>query len=186
MRRTMLGEDILLHQPSSPTIGGDGRVYACFGNNAHAFNMDGTLAWTVGLNDTCEHLLTPAVTNDGKVYVAANSRVVVIAYSEELDLISVWDLFNSTSLDGSLLGSKRITGLALMGNGTSILINAGIAGLHAVAEDGSPLWSTSGDFNSTDTTFPSKIFCSDQDKLCYFHFSPAVDHCDGSIYKLPK
>ncbi|KAI5075587.1 hypothetical protein GOP47_0009663 [Adiantum capillus-veneris] len=181
MRRNLLGEDLLLHQSSSPTIGGDGRVYACIGSNAHAFNMDGTLEWTVGLNDTCEHLVTPAVTNDGKVYMAANDRVVAIAYSQELDLLSIWDLFNNTGFDGSMLGTKQVTGLTLMGDG-SILINAGIAGLYAVAEDGSPLWSTNGDLSSTDATFPSGTFCSDQDKLCYFHFSPAVDHCDGSVY----
>lgn len=114
--------------------------------------------------------------------MAANHRVYLISYSQELNFLSVWDLFNGTNLDGSMLGSKPITGLALMDNGTTILINAGVAGLYAVAEDGSPLWSTSGDFNSKDVTFSPGTFCSKQDKICYFHFSPAIDYCARSIY----
>lgn len=101
--------------------------------------MDGTLAWTADLNDTCQVLVSPEINNDGRVYLTANHRV----YSQELDFLSVWDLFNGTSLDGSMLGSKPITGLALMDNGRSILINAGVAGLYAVDEDRTPLSSMS-------------------------------------------
>ncbi|KAH7302442.1 hypothetical protein KP509_23G073600 [Ceratopteris richardii] len=182
MKRNLIGEDVLLHKSTAPSIGEDGRVYACIGRNVYAFDTDGTVSWNAALNDTCEELLSPVVTTDGKVYVAANCRVIAVTYSQDLDLLSAWDLYNGTSLDGSMLGSKHITGLALIGNGTSLLINAGAAGLYAVSEDGSPLWSTNGDFKSKDIAFPPEIFCSEQDKICYFHFSPAVDDCDGSIY----
>ena len=124
----------------------------------------------------------PLVTMWLQVFIAVKHRVFHVMYSRELKMISVSDLYNGINLDGSMLGSKPITGLSLMGNGTSILINAGVAGLYAVAIDGSPLWSTSGDFSSKDVTFSPETFCSAGDTVCYFHFSPAVDYCDGSIY----
>lgn len=40
-------------------IGDDGRVYACSGRNLFSFESNGTIAWTVPLNYTCNVNLAP-------------------------------------------------------------------------------------------------------------------------------
>ena len=59
----------LLHQITSPTIAEDGLVYACIGNDIYAYNMDGTVAWSVGLNDTCQLLVSPVINQYGRVKI---------------------------------------------------------------------------------------------------------------------
>lgn len=60
---------------SKPLIGDDGRIYACSERNLFAFESNGSIAWTVPLNYTCDYAIAPV--HGGREKVRDFETVVV-------------------------------------------------------------------------------------------------------------
>lgn len=56
------------HRLSKPLIGDDNRIYACSGRDFFVFESNGTVAWTVHLNYTCNGDIAPVHGGKGKVH----------------------------------------------------------------------------------------------------------------------
>ncbi|OWM84678.1 hypothetical protein CDL15_Pgr027465 [Punica granatum] len=76
------GHDVIEtdHRLSKALIGDDGRVYACSGRDFFAFEGNGTIAWTVHLNYTCNGNIAPVHGGRGKIYLVAEDRVLKITF----------------------------------------------------------------------------------------------------------
>ncbi|KAL6961029.1 hypothetical protein U1Q18_038792 [Sarracenia purpurea var. burkii] len=63
---------------SKPLIRDDGRIYSCSEKNLFAFESNGSIAWTVNLNYTCNVEITPIHGGSRKIYLVAENRVLRI------------------------------------------------------------------------------------------------------------
>ncbi|EFJ13712.1 hypothetical protein SELMODRAFT_424391 [Selaginella moellendorffii] len=171
-----------------PTIASDGRIYICTGKNLISYNEDMSLNWTASLRSgTCERHIPPIIDSAGRVYLAAQNNVQIVTpkpYSYSTKKYTISFLYNFTSHG---IGSKPVTGLAASQTDAAIMfyVNSGVGGLYAVTIEGTPRWSLGGIVNSSDwqqSSFDFSDFCSSNSSVCYFHYSPAVDMCDGSLY----
>ncbi|EFJ29269.1 hypothetical protein SELMODRAFT_410929 [Selaginella moellendorffii] len=171
-----------------PTIASDGRIYICTGKNLISYNEDMSLNWTASLRSgTCEGHIPPIIDSAGRVYLAAQNNVQIVTpkpYSYSTKKYTISFLYNFTSHG---IGSKPVTGLAASQTDAAIMfyVNSGVGGLYAVTIEGTPRWSLGGIVNSSNwqqSSFDFSDFCSSNSSVCYFHYSPAVDMCDGSLY----
>ena len=55
------------HRLSKPLVGEDGRIYACSEKDLFAFESNGTIAWTIHLDYTCNAAMAPVQGGHGKV-----------------------------------------------------------------------------------------------------------------------
>ena len=55
------------HRLSKPLVGEDGRIYACSEKDLFAFESNGTIAWTIHLDYTCNAAMAPVQGGLGKV-----------------------------------------------------------------------------------------------------------------------
>ncbi|KAA8530539.1 hypothetical protein F0562_005248 [Nyssa sinensis] len=63
---------------SKPLIRDDGRIYTCSERNLFAFESNGSIAWTVNLNYTCNGDMAPVHGGSRKIYLVAENRVLKI------------------------------------------------------------------------------------------------------------
>ncbi|MCO5609630.1 hypothetical protein L7F22_063860 [Adiantum nelumboides] len=178
-------EGIVEHELlSKPAIGGE-LIYACANKEVVAFRGNGTIAWRVGMNQTCQTAVAPVIDYDGRVYVVADQTVVVvIPPSSAANSPSAADFFSmvpTTSLK-AIGNYSSITGLAVTSWSSVLYINTG-TGLHAFMFDGTPLWSTVVQFNNSAMLSPKSMEpCAHNMTNCTLLPYLAVDECDGSIY----
>ncbi|XP_065638872.1 protein GAMETE EXPRESSED 3 isoform X4 [Quercus suber] len=66
------------HRLSKPLVGEDGRIYACSEKDLFAFESNGTIAWTIHLDYTCNAAMAPVQGGLGKIYLVAENRVLKI------------------------------------------------------------------------------------------------------------
>ena len=57
------------HYPDSPAIGADGTLYVGWGSNFFAISSDGAIEWEVGLYEWHTNTSSPAIAEDGTIYV---------------------------------------------------------------------------------------------------------------------
>lgn len=55
------------HRLSKPLVGEDGRIYVCSEKDLFAFESNGTIAWTIHLDYTCNAAMAPVQGGLGKV-----------------------------------------------------------------------------------------------------------------------
>ena len=79
------------HRLSKPLVGEDGRIYACSEKDLFAFESNGTIAWTIHLDYTCNAAMAPVQGGLGKVsnfffwfYVFSIRFYVTVATSLQL------------------------------------------------------------------------------------------------------
>ncbi|KAJ7552370.1 hypothetical protein O6H91_06G052600 [Diphasiastrum complanatum] len=181
--------DAVLSTTAIPTIGADGKIYVCAGTNLLVYNSDGTMAWRAAIKmGSCERRVAPVIDPLGKVYVAAQQKVIVITPSNNKTSsvsVTMQELYSLTtnSTEDAVIYST-ITGLSLSSGGGVLYINFKQAGLYAVGVDGTPLWAIGGNITSSwmQSQLDPSSFCEGNLTFCYFHFSPAVDLCDGTLY----
>ncbi|KAG5527852.1 hypothetical protein RHGRI_028701 [Rhododendron griersonianum] len=63
---------------SKPLVRDDGRVYSCSERNLFAFESNGSIAWTVNVNYTCNDRIAPIHGGSRKIYLVAENRVLRI------------------------------------------------------------------------------------------------------------
>ncbi|KAH0984319.1 hypothetical protein GBA52_011496 [Prunus armeniaca] len=63
---------------SRPLIGHDGKVYTCSEKDLLAFESNGSIAWTMHLNYTCNSDMPPVHGGRRKIYLVADNRVIKI------------------------------------------------------------------------------------------------------------
>ncbi|PRX23249.1 outer membrane protein assembly factor BamB [Orenia metallireducens] len=88
-------------EKASPVIGPQGTVYICssgdYGQKLHAINSDGTLKWDYKLSEEDYVETTPAVAEDGTVYLANRKKI----YAINPDGIKKWSISLESEISSS-------------------------------------------------------------------------------------
>ncbi|CAM8923713.1 unnamed protein product [Rhodiola kirilowii] len=165
-------KDLSNYRLSKPLIGEEGRVYACSERNLFAFENNGSIAWSVPLNYTCDVTKAPIPGPTPKIYLVADNRVLKIDISKGRDSKYAAQLFFDHD------GSVEIIGLTVSIPSSSVFISLKNRGLFAYTLHGQMIWSVG-----------PKLFrsgyrqgCKKNVSNCYFTSVPVVDHCEACVY----
>ncbi|XP_022884264.1 protein GAMETE EXPRESSED 3-like [Olea europaea var. sylvestris] len=153
-------------------IGDDGRVYACSGRNLFSFESNGTIAWTVPLNYTCNVNLAPVHGGSRKIYLVAENRVLKVNPLKIHTSEAAVEIFFDAEVSG------EITGVAVSIFSSCVLINVENRGLFAYRLYGQLLWSAGPVLYQ----HGYRKGCRKNVTDCYFTSIPVIDHCEASIY----
>ncbi|KAL8475989.1 hypothetical protein ACS0TY_028593 [Phlomoides rotata] len=152
-------------------IGDDGRVYACSEKNFFSFEKNGSIAWTVHLNYTCNANIAPVHGGSRKIYLVAENRVLKInpqkTGASEADVQVFF---------GHEAG--EIIGISASVSTSCVLINVRNRGLFAYRMSGQLLWSAGPVLYQHGYRQGCRRNITD----CYFTSAPVVDHCEASIF----
>ncbi|KAK4802027.1 hypothetical protein SAY86_000230 [Trapa natans] len=168
------------HRLWKPLIGDDSRIYACSGRDFFVFESNGTLAWAVHLNYTCNGDITPVHGGKGKIFLVAEDRVLKITFPT---LGSSRRSAAAEVLFGPDWGAAASDGGAIIGISTSALssslyMNIKKRGLFAYTMQGQLLWSLGPVLNR----HGYRLGCRKSPTGCYFSSTPVIDHCEATIY----
>ncbi|GLT41181.1 hypothetical protein SLA2020_152650 [Shorea laevis] len=161
---------------SKPLIGDDGRVYACSEKNLFAFESNGSLAWSLTLNYTCNMGTAPVHGGRGKLYLIAENRLLKINFQNMGASGPVMELFFGPAHSQQTL--DEIVGVAVSTLSSSVFINIKSRGLFAYTTHKQLLWSAGPVLNQ----YGYQQGCRKDVKDCYFASSPVIDQCEASIY----
>ncbi|XP_077210840.1 gamete-expressed 3 [Tasmannia lanceolata] len=161
---------------SRPLIGNDGRIYTCFEKNLISFQSNGTIAWVLFLNYSCQPDIPPVSDEIGKIYLVAEDRVLKIKPSNIGTSESAVEVFFGP--EASMKASGGIIGLSINIWTSSIFINVKKRGLFAYMLHGQLLWSA----GPVLYRFGYRQGCKENVTDCYFSSAPVIDHCEGSVY----
>ncbi|GMH20683.1 hypothetical protein Nepgr_022524 [Nepenthes gracilis] len=156
-----------------PFIGDDGRVYACAEKNVYAFESNGTIAWTVHLNFTCNIGIAPVYGGKRKVYVVAENRVLRINSLNIGTSDPVIEVFSGQE-EGEIIGLSASTLTS------SVYVNVKHQGLFSYTLRGQLAWSVGPSVDR----FGYRQGCKKKVEECYFTSAPVIDQCDANIYTL--
>ncbi|KAK2998922.1 hypothetical protein RJ639_024422, partial [Escallonia herrerae] len=109
---------------SKPLIGDDGRVYICLKRDLFAFESNGSIAWTLPLNYTCNADIAPVHGGSRKVYLVAENRVLKINTLKIGTSESPGEVFVGPEPGAEGLG--EIIGLSVSISSSCVLINVQI------------------------------------------------------------
>ncbi|XP_073136795.1 protein GAMETE EXPRESSED 3 [Henckelia pumila] len=152
-------------------VGDDGRVFACSDRNFYAFEKNGSIAWTVHLNYTCNADIAPIHGGSRKIYLVAENRVLKIhPFRNGTTESAVEVFFGPVETD--------IVGIAVSISSSCIAINVKNRGLFALRLHGKLLWSA----GPVLYRHGYRQGCRKCDTDCYFTSVPVIDHCEASIY----
>ncbi|XP_018626186.1 protein GAMETE EXPRESSED 3 isoform X2 [Nicotiana tomentosiformis] len=159
---------------SKPLISDDGKVYVCSEKNFFAFEINGSIAWTLSLNYKCSPNLAPVLGESRKIYVVAEDRVLKInplnVGSSEIAV----ELFFGTESERP----GEIIGLAVSMSSSFVLINVKNRGLFSYRLHGKLHWSAGPVLYQRGY----RQGCRKNITECYFSSDPVFDHCEASIY----
>ncbi|KAK2998613.1 hypothetical protein RJ639_024614, partial [Escallonia herrerae] len=161
---------------SKPLIGDDGRVYICLKRDLFAFESNGSIAWTLPLNYTCNADIAPVHGGSRKVYLVAENRVLKINTLKIGTSESPGEVFVGPEPGAEGLG--EIIGLSVSISSSCVLINVRNRGLFAYRLHGQLLWSAGPVLNQSGYRQGCRRNISD----CYFTSVPVIDQCESSIY----
>ncbi|PIN26355.1 hypothetical protein CDL12_00894 [Handroanthus impetiginosus] len=157
-------------------IGDDGRVYACSGKNFFAFERNGSIAWTVYLNYTCNLKIAPVHGGSRKIYLVAENRVLKIYPLKVLTSEAAVEVFfgpgEGTQEPGEIIGISASIFSSVM------LINVKHRGIFAYRLHGQFIWSAGPVLYQ----HGYRQGCRKNITECYFTSVPAIDHCEASIF----
>ncbi|GFQ08676.1 protein gamete expressed 3 [Phtheirospermum japonicum] len=150
-------------------IGDDGRVYACSGKDFFSFESNGTVAWTVHLNYTCNPNIAP-------IYLVAENRVLKIYPLRILTSEASVVLFFGPALGKK--GLDEIIGISASISSSCVLINVKNRALFAFRLQGQLMWSAGPVLYQ----HGYRLGCIKNITKCYFASPPVIDHCEASIF----
>ncbi|XP_012855368.1 PREDICTED: LOW QUALITY PROTEIN: protein GAMETE EXPRESSED 3, partial [Erythranthe guttata] len=157
-------------------IGDDGRIYICSGKNFFSFESNGSIAWTVHLNYTCNSNIAPINGGSKKIYLVAENRVLKI-YPLRIGTseAAVELFFGPTQFTEK---PEDIIGISASISSSCVLINVKNRGLFAYRLHGQLLWSAGPVLYQ----HGFRQGCRKNITECYFTSSPVIDHCEASIF----
>ncbi|XP_031391140.1 protein GAMETE EXPRESSED 3 [Punica granatum] len=173
------GHDVIEtdHRLSKALIGDDGRVYACSGRDFFAFEGNGTIAWTVHLNYTCNGNIAPVHGGRGKIYLVAEDRVLKITFPTlGTPGSGAAEVFFGPDPGQGTPG--EIVGISVSTLSSSLYMNIKRRGLFAYTMQGQLLWSVGPVLNR----FGYRQGCRKSPAECYYSSAPVIDQCEASIY----
>ncbi|KAI4366740.1 hypothetical protein MLD38_022579 [Melastoma candidum] len=162
-----------VHRLSKPLVGDDGTVYACSDKNLFAFEGNGTIAWSVHLNWTCNPLISPIYGGRGKLYVVVEDRILRIDFSAAGSTVEVF-----FGLEQGQGVENEILGVAVSTLSSSVYFTLKNRGLFAYLTNGELLWNAGPVRNQ----FGYRQGCRRSSKECYFTSAPVVDYCEAAVY----
>lgn len=157
---------------SNPLIGDDGRVYTCSERSLFAFESNGSIAWTLPLNYTCNDNTPPIHSGRGKIYLVAENKVIKISRLKIGNSETAAEVFFGTT------ESDEIIGISLSTLNALVFINVKSRGLFAYTFGGQLLWSA----GPVLYRFGYRQGCRKNVTDCYFASVPVVDHCEATLY----
>ncbi|KAM3712559.1 hypothetical protein ACB098_01G190800 [Castanea mollissima] len=164
------------HRLSKPLVGEDGRIYACSEKDLFAFESNGTIAWTIHVDYTCNAAMAPVQGGLGKIYLVAENRVLKInSFNIGSSKPAAEVFFGPVPGQEELI---EIIGLSVSTISSSIFINIKNRGLFAYTTRGQLLWSV----GPVIYRFGYQLGCRKNVTDCYFTSVPVIDQCEASIY----
>uniref|UniRef100_A0A7N2KWP2 Protein GAMETE EXPRESSED 3 n=1 Tax=Quercus lobata TaxID=97700 RepID=A0A7N2KWP2_QUELO len=164
------------HRLSKPLVGEDGRIYACSEKDLFAFESNGTIAWTIHLDYTCNAAMAPVQGGLGKIYLVAENRVL------EINSFNIGSSKPAAEVFfGPVPGQEElieIIGLSVSTLSSSVFINIKNRGLFAYTTRGQLLWSVGPVIYRSGY----QLGCRKNVTDCYFTSVPVIDQCEASIY----
>ncbi|XP_050254247.1 protein GAMETE EXPRESSED 3-like [Quercus robur] len=164
------------HRLSKPLVGEDGRIYACSEKDLFAFESNGTIAWTIHLDYTCNAAMAPVQGGLGKIYLVAENRVLKInSFNIGSSKPAAEVFFGPVPGQEELI---EIIGLSVSTLSSSVFINIKNRGLFAYTTRGQLLWSVGPVIYRSGY----QLGCRKNVTDCYFTSVPVIDQCEASIY----
>ncbi|XP_065638870.1 protein GAMETE EXPRESSED 3 isoform X2 [Quercus suber] len=164
------------HRLSKPLVGEDGRIYACSEKDLFAFESNGTIAWTIHLDYTCNAAMAPVQGGLGKIYLVAENRVLKInSFNIGSSKPAAEVFFGPVPGQEELI---EIIGLSVSTLSSSVFINIKNRGLFAYTTRGQLIWSV----GPVIYRFGYQLGCGKNVTDCYFTSVPVIDQCEASIY----
>ncbi|XP_004306031.1 PREDICTED: protein GAMETE EXPRESSED 3-like [Fragaria vesca subsp. vesca] len=170
------GKEISYHRLWRPLIGHDGKVYACSEKDLLAFESNGTIAWTLHLNYTCNFDMPPIHGGKEKIYLVADNRVLEVSLLNNGTSKPSAEVLLST--EPTKEGDGEIVGVAISTVSSSVYVNIRRRGLFAYAARGQLLWSAGPVIDQHGYQQGCRKNIAD----CYFNSVPVIDQCEASIY----
>ncbi|KAK6930454.1 hypothetical protein RJ641_004548 [Dillenia turbinata] len=165
-----------VHRLSKPLIGDDGKIYACSEKYLFAFETNGSIAWSIPINYTCNIRFTPIRGSLGKIYLLAENQILEITplhIGTSEPLVKV--LFGP---DRGAKGQGEIIGFSLSTLCLSLFVSAKNRDLVALKLGGQQLWNAGPMLQRSGF----RQGCQKNETDCYFTSVPVVDQCEASIY----
>ncbi|KAL2895923.1 Protein GAMETE EXPRESSED 3 [Bienertia sinuspersici] len=158
----------------------DGIIYSCCGKFLYAFKSNGSVAWNVHLNYSCNGTIAPVYGGKGKirlqVYILAENKVLRINSSSVGTSAPSVELFYGNV--STVERSDEILGLSASMLTSSVYINIKNKGLFAFSLRGRLRWSAVPVLN----LFGYYQGCKKNVTGCYFTSYPVIDSCESSVY----
>ncbi|PQQ17113.1 hypothetical protein Pyn_27834 [Prunus yedoensis var. nudiflora] len=161
---------------SRPLIGHDGKVYTCSEKDLLAFESNGSIAWTMHLNYTCNSDMPPVHGGRRKMYLVADNRVIKINFLNNGTSEPAAEVL--LSAEPTKEGQGGIVGLAVSTMSSSVFVNIKNRGLFAYMTRGQLLWSAGPVID----LFGYRQGCRKNSADCFFNSVPVIDECEASIY----
>ncbi|CAB4274614.1 unnamed protein product [Prunus armeniaca] len=161
---------------SRPLIGHDGKVYTCSEKDLLAFESNGSIAWTMHLNYTCNSDMPPVHGGRRKIYLVADNRVIKINLLNNGTSEPAAEVL--LSAEPTKEGQGGIVGLAVSTMSSSVFVNIKNRGLFAYMTRGQLLWSAGPVID----LFGYRQGCRKNSADCFFNSVPVIDECEASIY----
>ncbi|CAI8594165.1 unnamed protein product [Vicia faba] len=164
------------HWLSKPLIGDDGRIYVCSHKTFLAFETNGTIAWSIRVDYTCNLDMAPVHAGHRKIYLVAENRILKINYGNiETSEPTVEVFFGA---EPGQKAESEIVGLSVSTLSLTVFINIKNHGLFAYQSHGRLLWSVGPLLYQ----FGYRQGCKKNLTDCSFASAPVLDQCEASIY----
>ncbi|KAL5806049.1 hypothetical protein ACOSQ4_028782 [Xanthoceras sorbifolium] len=161
---------------SMPLIGEDGKIYACSQKTLFAFESNGSIAWSLDLDFTCNVDMAPVHGGREKIYLVADKRVLKVNFLKMGTSESATQVFFGPGPGQQDPG--EIIGVAVSTLNSLVFINVKNRGLFAFTLLGKLLWSAGPVLDQ----FGYRQGCRRTVTDCYFTTVPIIDQCEASIY----
>ncbi|CAK8533279.1 unnamed protein product [Lathyrus sativus] len=164
------------HWLSKPLIGDDGRIYVCSHKTFLAFETNGTIAWSIRVDYTCNLHMAPLHAGHQKIYLVAENRILKINYGNVETSEPAVELFFGP--EPGQKAESEIVGLSVSTLSSTVFINIKNHGLFAYQPQGRLLWSVGPLLYQ----FGYRQGCKKNLTDCSFSSVPMLDQCEASIY----
>ncbi|XP_024022300.1 protein GAMETE EXPRESSED 3 [Morus notabilis] len=162
---------------SKPLIGNNGRIYACSEKDFVAFESNGSIAWIIHSNHTCNADMAPVYGGREKIFVAAENRILKINLLNNGTSEPALEVFLSFQPPDKE-GKGEVIGISVSTLSSSIFVNIKGQGLFAYTMHGQLLWSAGPVLNQ----FGYRQGCRKNETDCHFISVPVIDQCEATIY----
>ncbi|XP_073221187.1 protein GAMETE EXPRESSED 3 [Cicer arietinum] len=165
------------HLLSKPLIGeDDGRIYVCSDQTFLAFQNNGTIECSIHLDYKCNLAMAPLHGGNGKIYLVAENRILMIKYGKIASSEAVVEIFYGP--EAGQHAETEIIGLSVSTLSSDVFINIKNQGLFAYSSRGRFLWSVGPVLYQ----FGYRQGCRKNLTDCSFASVPVLDQCEASIY----